>query len=94
MALPAGELCTYISHQQRRLRMSGLYLNMDDFQNIDQAIDALDKAEVLYDPRGGTSGDNLVVVKFTCDSWGALEKFLRCAPDTDDLRQWMETKNA
>ena len=37
--------------------MSGLYLNMDDFQNIDQAIDALDQAEVLYDPRGGTSGD-------------------------------------
>lgn len=73
--------------------MSGLYLNMDDFQNIDQAIDALDQAEILYDPRGGTSADNLVVVKFTCDSWGALEKFLRCAPDTDDLRQWMETKN-
>ena len=73
--------------------MSGLYLNVKDFQDIDRALDALDQAEVLYDPRGGTSADNLVVVKFTCDNWEALEKFLRCAPDTDDLRQWMGVKN-
>ena len=73
--------------------MSGPYLNVKDFQDIDRALDALDEAEVLYDPRGGTSADNLVVVKFTCDNWEALENFLRCAPDTDDLKQWMETKN-
>ena len=70
--------------------MSGPYLSMNDFQTIDDGINALDSAEVVYDPRGGVSGDNCVIVRFTCDDWSKCEKLVRDSPPdlTEDIKMW------